>query len=165
MKTCPYCGSEINQPLAPYYCSFCEMGITEEDIQEKGKRKDFLPEVQPTLQDLSKNTQELIRLSLIELVLLLKLARKERANLYKQRYIFIQAIKQGAEEYREGEQYTFIEYEKMTRKCFVLENLIRERMGYYPTFITNTFIRKLADRMIASLQKEMVIRPPKHSKI
>ncbi|OIK11938.1 hypothetical protein BIV59_10470 [Bacillus sp. MUM 13] len=103
-----------------------------------------------------------MRFSIIELVLLLKLARKERANLYKQRYIFVQAIKQGALEYREGEQYTFLEYEKMTRKCFVLENLIRERMGYYPTFITDSFIWKLAERMINSLKKDMVIRLSKH---
>ncbi|MFD0051474.1 hypothetical protein ACFVHQ_19500 [Actinomycetes bacterium NPDC127524] len=162
MKTCPYCGSGIKQLLSSYYCDFCELGIPREDIQEKGKRKDFLPELQPTVQDLSKSTREIMRFSIIELVLLLKLARKERANLYKQRYIFVQAIKQGAVEYREGEQYTFIEYEKMTRKCFVLENLIRERMGYYPTFITNSFIWKLAERMINSLQKDMVIRPSKH---
>ncbi|WP_419880377.1 hypothetical protein ACN6MY_11765 [Peribacillus sp. B-H-3] len=68
MKTCPYCGSRIKQLLSSYYCDFCELGIPREDIQEKGKRKDFLPELQPTVQDLSKSTREIMRLSIIELM-------------------------------------------------------------------------------------------------
>lgn len=102
-----------------------------------------------------------MRLTTIELLYLLKFARKERSTTYHQRYTFIQAMKQGASEFKEGEQYTFSEYEHWTRKCFVLENLIRKRIGYYPSKITDSYIENLAVKMEESTKKDMVIQQPK----
>jgi hypothetical protein len=82
-----------------------------------------MPTSQPTLNDLQKSTPELMCFSIVELLFLLKLARYERSFIYKQRHTFIQALKQGENQFNEGEQYTFKEYEFYTRKCFVLENL------------------------------------------
>lgn len=47
--------------------------------------------------------------------------------------------KDGIEEYKESEEYSGKEYEKITRKMFVLENLIRQRLGYVPHRITDAF--------------------------
>jgi hypothetical protein len=161
MKTCPYCGSEVSSSDLDFgYCAFCEMKIPYEDIQDNGQRKQLLPESQPTLSDLKKSTSELMRLSTVELLFLLKWAREERSTTYKQRCTFIRAMKQGADEFAEAEQYTFKEYERATRKCFVLENLVRERLGYYPVKLTDSYIQNLAVKMEDSSSKKMVIQDP-----
>jgi hypothetical protein len=162
MKTCPYCGSAVSFSNLDFgYCAFCEMKILYKDIQENGQRKQLLPESQPTLSDLKKSTPELRRLSTVELLFLLKWAREERATIYKQRYTFIRAMKQVVDEFAEAEQYTFKEYERATRKCFVLENLVRERLGYYPVKLTDSYIQNLAVKTEESGLKEMVIQNPK----
>ena len=165
MKTCPYCGSKV-APIDTYdyYCSFCSMKINYQDIQENGKRKNLLPTSQPSLSDLNKSTPELMCFSTVELLFLLKFARKERADIYKLRYTFIRAMKEGADEFTEAEEHTFSEYEKATRKCFVLENLIRERIGYYPATLTESYIQTLAGKMAESAKKDMVIQQPKSIK-
>lgn len=137
------------------------MKLKDEDVQENGKRKNLLPSSQPSLSDLNKGTPELMCLSTVEQLFLLKFARKERSDIYNQRYIFIRAMNEGADEFTEAEHYTFSEYEKATRKCFVLENLVRERIGYYPAKLTESYIQTLAERMEESAKKDMVIQQPK----
>ncbi|MBT2688388.1 hypothetical protein J7I93_09360 [Bacillus sp. ISL-47] len=162
MKTCAYCGSTVKKmDLCDYYCSFCTMKLKLADVLEYGKRKNLMPASQPSLSDLDKSTSELMCFSTIELLFLLKFARKDRADIYKQRFIIIQAMKEGEGSFTEAEQYTFREYEKATRKCFVLENLLRERIGYYPAKLTDSYIQSLASRMKDSTKKDMVIRNPK----
>jgi hypothetical protein len=162
MKTCAYCGSSVKlMDRYNYYCSFCTMKLKYEDVQDNGKRKNLLPASQPSLSDLNKSTPDLMCLSTVELLFLLKFARKERADIYHRRYIFIQAMKEGASEFTEAEEYSFREYEKATRKCFVLENLVRERIGYYPSKLTESYIQTLAVRMEESVKKDMVIQQPK----
>ncbi|MED2974238.1 hypothetical protein P4361_18575 [Fictibacillus sp. B-59209] len=161
MKTCPYCGTKVALSPLSSYCSFCEMQISRGDLQDYGKRKNFLPASQPSLSDLNKSTAQLMNFSTVELLFLLKFARKERADIYQQRYVFIQAMKEGANEFSGAEQYAFLEYERATRKCFVLENLVRERMGYYPSKLTDSYIQTLAARMEESVKKDMVIQQPK----
>ncbi|MCM3653405.1 hypothetical protein [Metabacillus litoralis] len=145
MKTCAYCGSPVTfVDMDECYCSFCTMKLKREDVLENGKRKSLLPSSQPTLSDLNKSTPELMCFSTVELLFLLKLARKERAD-----------------EFTEAAEYSFSEYEKATRKCFVLENLVRERIGYYPAKLTESYIQTLAARVEESSKKEMVIQQPK----
>jgi endogenous inhibitor of DNA gyrase (YacG/DUF329 family) len=162
MKTCAYCGSTVKKmDLSEYYCPFCTMKLKPADVQEYGKRKNLLPASQPSFSDLNKSTPELMCFSTVELLFLLKFARKDRADIYKQRFIIIQAMKEGEGSYTEAEQYTFREYEKATRKCFVLENILRERIGYYPAKLSDSYIQTLAAKMEGSNKKDMVIRNPK----
>jgi hypothetical protein len=128
-----------------------------EDVQEDGNRKDFLPPSQPAYTELRKSTRELMELTTIELLYLLKFARTERREIYANRKVFIQALKEGVEECVEGIRYTFNEYEYWTRKCFVLENLIRERMGYIPEKISDSYLDDLITKMKGSQQKNMLI--------
>jgi hypothetical protein len=158
MKTCPYCGSRVELYQQYFYCGFCELKIDPKDVQENGKRKNLLPQAQPSHDTLHKSVPELMRLTTIELLCLLKMARKERSNVYGERYVFIQAMKEGAQEFQEGEQATFQGYEYWTRKCFQLENLIRERIGYIPKQLTDSYLQTLASKMIQSTKKDMVIK-------
>ncbi|KKI91476.1 hypothetical protein WQ54_14485 [Bacillus sp. SA1-12] len=164
MNTCPYCGSEVESYGDHYSCLYCVMLIDTNDVQENGKRKNYLPDSQPKYEDLYLKTPELMALNTIELLYLLKFARAERGSIYSQRKLFLQAMKEGASEYEEAEKYTFKEYEFWTRKCFVLENLIRERISYIPKKLTESYIENFAGRMLNSAKKDMCIRQPKRLK-
>lgn len=161
MNTCPYCGSEVETFGKKFSCLFCEMLLNADDVQQNGKRKNFLPVSQPAYEDLQRSTSELSKKNIIELLFLLKFARAERSSNFEKRQLFIRVIKEGAGEFREGEQYTFKEYEYWTRKCFVLENLIRERIGYIPTKLTEVYIENFAWKMLQSAKKDMRIKQPK----
>ncbi|MDN4074329.1 hypothetical protein [Fictibacillus terranigra] len=50
MKTCPYCGSMVDNREDHHECSFCEMVISLEDVQEDGKRKNVKPDHQPDIE-------------------------------------------------------------------------------------------------------------------
>jgi hypothetical protein len=138
-----------------FYCFYC-------DVQQNGKRKNFLPASQPTHDYLKFSTPQLMTITTVEMLFLLKFARAERSSVYGHRHTFIQAMKEGVgEEFKEGEQYMFEEYEYWTRKCFVLENLIRERIGYIPKKLTESYIQNLVGRMLESSKKDMVIQQTK----
>lgn len=161
MNTCPYCGSKVESFGKKFSCLFCEMILDKNDLQQNGKRKELIPASQPAYEDLQRSTSELMKMNIVELLFLLKFARAERSLIYGQRRTILQAMNDGAEEFKEGEQYTFKEYEHLTRKCFVLENLIRERIGYIPAKLTEDYIQNFVDRMSESAKKEMRIREPK----
>ncbi|UOR12625.1 hypothetical protein [Halobacillus amylolyticus] len=158
MKTCCYCGSQIEPNEQHYYCDFCEMKIGKANVQQDGKRKNFLQESQPSNIDAEKSTPELMTYTTIELMFMLKIARKERSDTYHTRHTFIQAMKTGADEFQNGERYTYDMYDYWTRKCLVLENLIRERIGYIPHKLTESYIQNLAARMEESTKKRMTLR-------
>ncbi|WP_085520915.1 hypothetical protein [Tuberibacillus sp. Marseille-P3662] len=163
MKTCCYCGSDVHPYSKHYYCHFCEMIIDSSDVQENGNRKDFLPKTQPSNIDVEKSTPELMTYTTIELLFMLKIARKERSETYHNRHIFIQAMKSEASRFQDGERYTYDLYEYWTRKCFVLENLVRERIGYIPFKLTESYIQNLAARMEQSTKKRMTIKKGKNT--
>jgi hypothetical protein len=161
MKTCPYCGSDVESFADHFYCAFCDVKLCFSEVQENGKRKNFLPDSQPSYDDLKRSTPELMTMTTIDLLFLLKFARAERSSIYGQRNTYIKVLKTGETDFKEGEQYTYKEYEYWTRKCFVLENLIRERIGYIPPKLTESYLQNLAARMIESTKKGMIIQQPK----
>lgn len=157
MKTCPYCGSTVELICSQFQCNYCELKLQPKDVQKDGKRKDFLPDSQPSYTELKRSTRELMELTTLELLYLLKFARSERRAIYSNRKVFIKAVKEGLKECVEGIRFTFNEYEYWTRKCFVLENLTRERMGYIPPKITDQYLDDLIIKMKESQQKNMLI--------
>ncbi|WP_121614461.1 hypothetical protein [Mesobacillus foraminis] len=157
MKTCPYCGSLVELICSKFQCNYCELTLFPEDVQKDGNRKDLLPVSQPSYTELRKSTSELMELTTIELLYLLKFARAERREIYANRKVFVQALKEGFDTCVEGIRYTFTEYEYWTRKCFVLENLIRERMGYIPEKISDSYLDEIITKMKESQQKVMMI--------
>ncbi|MGG1400241.1 hypothetical protein ABE288_20820 [Bacillus salipaludis] len=158
MKTCPYCGSGVETVDTYLYCAFCDLHLCVKDVQENGKRKNLLPESQPSYEDLKCTTPELMKKTTIELLFLLKFARAERSSIYGRRTVFIKAMKTGENDFTEGERYTYGEYEYWTRKCFVLENLIRERIGYIPQKLTEPYLQNLVERINESTKKRMIIQ-------
>lgn len=156
--TCPYCGSEVVQ-LKDYYCDFCIMNIPETMVMKNHERlpvriREFALDIH-----LEKTTPELMTLSTFELLNLLKYARSERTSLYHEMNVFYKAGKQlKSNEYVEAEKYSGQEYKKITKKMFVLENIICQRLGYVPHRITDTYLENYLTQIQKSKRNPMIIR-------
>lgn len=106
---------------------------------------------------LDKTTPELMEYSTFELLHLLKYARSERADIYKLMDTFYKARTQlEIKDYKEEEEYSRKEYERITRKMFVVENLLRQRLGYVPSRITNDYLGQFLEDMKKGKQTPMV---------
>lgn len=163
--TCPYCGSDLEQ-LQGYYCDFCVMNIPETMLMKNHERlpvrvRDFALEIH-----LEKTTPELMTLSTFELLSLLKYARSERTSSYHLMNTFYKARKQlQTNDFVESEKYSGKDYEKITRKMFVLENIIRQRLGYVPYRITDTYLENYLAQMQKEKQKPMIIRQERKNEV
>lgn len=157
MLTCGFCGTEVNENN----CSFCEMELEKRYILKDGKRfaqKDkFLGF--PSESEVSKSTKELMEKETIDLVCLLRDARRLRTDVYKLRKIRHDAEKElgFTEQVQDLEEQTYDEYEYATRKVWVIENIIKNRLGYYPQRINDNYINGFVDRIEDSEKKEMRI--------
>ena len=164
--TCPYCGSELVQQDVNYYCDFCVLRLAPDQAQRNHERisvriRDFALEVY-----LDKTTPELMSYSTFELLSLLKYARAERTSLYHYLNLFYKARKQGnTNEFKETEEESGKEYEKITRKMFVLENIIRQRLGYVPHRIKDAYLVRYLEEMKKDKHKPMIIRQQRRDEI
>lgn len=153
MQTCAYCGSEVNQS----YCSFCEMELTERYILHDGKRLSNEIPFYPEMQGIFKNTPELLKLETIELLCLLRHARNYRTDVYKMRILGHKAEEQGGN-VEEIQMQSYSDYEEATRKMWVLENIIKDRIGYFPQKVTENFLGMYLERIEKSQQKKMIMK-------
>lgn len=157
MKTCPYCGSTLEKSSNKYYCDFCIMNISNDIACENGERlkvrvNDFVIE-----EHIKKTTPELMLLSSYELLYLLRYVRKERSDFYHNLTLFNKAANE-TDEFLEVGKETGEFYVKLTRKMFVLENIIRDRFGYVPTRITENLLVKYLTDIDKDKNKPMIIR-------
>lgn len=158
MKTCGFCASEINDK----YCDFCQMELKDKYVMLDGKRlnqtKSFLG--YPDRTEVYKNTKELMELETIHLLCLLREARSIRAEVYKLRLLRHQAEEQHgmSDDVKTLESHTYSEYESATRKVWVIENIIKDRLGYYPQKVTNNFLSMYLERMKKSEKKKMIMK-------
>ncbi|MDQ6598911.1 hypothetical protein E2K98_24215 [Bacillus salipaludis] len=97
---------------------------------------------------------------------MLKYARAERVSLYHYLNVFYKARKLGqTEEYKENEEESGKEYEKITRKMFVLENILRQRLGYVPHRITDDYLARYLEEMKKGKHKPMIIRQKRRDEV
>lgn len=167
MKTCCYCGSGIEKSDNKIYCSFCDIVLTEDNVCENGERKNV--DIKKVYFDINynKTTAELMTLSTFELLQLLQYARKYRANCWdscelnkkllrtgkKDKSIADDVIKIATENAKE----TFEIYRYATRKMFIFENLICERLGYIPKRISRSYLEKYEELMEERKTSKMYI--------
>lgn len=158
MKTCAFCGSEININ----FCDFCDMELEEKYILVNGERlaqyKDFKGYPDHSL--IFSSTKELMKLETIELLCLLREARSHRANVFNLRLLRHKAEEQEGytEQVSDLAVKTYSEYEIATRKVWVIENIIKDRIGYYPQRVTKNFLSMFLDRMKKCETKKMKIK-------
>jgi len=167
MKTCPYCGSDIKKiNQQQYYCDFCSMQLPASIVKENRERLDvrFQDFVLDTYMD--RTTPELMILSTFELLYLLKMIRKERSDMYNQMHIFYRAGEQeNTDAFKKYEKKTGRDYMYVTKKAFVVENIIRQRLGYVPARITENHLVKYLENIKNDKIGPMIIRTQRQKKI
>lgn len=170
MKTCCYCGSQVIQGhKGKYYCDFCEMVIDSSSLCENSERKEI--PIRKIYFDVNynKTIPELMTLSTFELIQLLQHARAYRTTCWDdwktvkkiakaskkdetmQQELVEQAIKNAKEHYEL--------YQYATRKMFVFENLLCERLGYIPKRVSRSYIEKYEDLMEEKKRSSMRVNP------
>lgn len=146
MKTCPYCGSSVaGNGSGMYYCGFCDMkGITP---VEDGKRESRF-QIKPFIShdDLKKSTPELMTYNTVDLLKLLKLGREERRQYFGHVTTFKRAGNE-TDQFKAVEVQTGNDYEAITRKVWVIENILKERIGYIPNRVTDQLLMTVQSRV------------------
>ncbi|TCP24464.1 hypothetical protein EV207_12524 [Scopulibacillus darangshiensis] len=155
MKTCAYCCSELQEK----YCPFCDMVLAEKYVMENGERLSHSISWYPEEHNIYKSTKDLLKLETIELICLLKHARAYRGQAYELRRLRHKSeLKVGMNEEVESiAKASYEEYEMATRKVWVLENILRERIGYFPYRISEKYIQGYLEHIERSEKKQMVI--------
>jgi hypothetical protein len=174
MFTCPYCGTEliIDKESNHAECRYCEimLGPTSKYgmYAQNGERKQRIREkniVSSTTAQLP--LPELEQLHVVDLVLCLQAARAERAQVYNLMRLFNKAEEidtmdsQQVQEYKGLANETGGDYEYWTRRCWMIENLLLDRIGYFPERINQLFLDSLITKNEKSLIKKMVISKQK----
>ncbi len=161
METCPYCGLELNER----YCSFCKMEIAAEDVQHDGFRKPLTPDPFVVSAYAELSTPELMQKSTYYLIYLLREVRKERTGRFSSLRIFNKfEDTEYAEQFGEIAEETGQSYEWWTRKAWVIENILRDRMDHFPTRITDRYMIELAENMDQSSKKPMKLSREKRQR-
>ncbi|WP_347553032.1 hypothetical protein ABFG93_22610 (plasmid) [Pseudalkalibacillus hwajinpoensis] len=91
---------------------------------------------------------------------MLKYARSYRSEVYHLRVISYKAEERGeSDQTLEGIQHqSYEEYEKATQKVWIIENILKDRIGYYPVKVTDNFLQLYLHRIKQSQKKRMVLK-------
>ncbi|MGG4278097.1 hypothetical protein ABEW25_22055 [Bacillus subtilis] len=145
MKTCPYCGSKVEKlDHLRYYCEFCTMNIPSDLVKEDGVRISVIYKERASKNDLEKTTPELMLLPTVDLLFLLKEARKQRSSATSE----ISKIKKEIQKvgstssFKEAYEVLNEDYKFFTKKMYVVENIIKTRLGYIPPKLDKHFFDK-----------------------
>jgi hypothetical protein len=155
MITCHYCGNELTlMTTGPYLqnakCNLCNIilgpdskfGMYSKDGERPTRMRLHLVTSETAMLPLT----ELLKLHTADLLIALKAAREARKTQYDLLRTFNKAIKHGSEQYIEYANLQGYEYEVWTRACWRIENILLERLGYYPDKITDSLIVKFEER-------------------
>lgn len=164
VNTCCYCGTKVQTNEDYFYCEFCDMNIEKSMICQNGSRKKS--EIKTSYLDVNytKTTPELMTISTLELLELLKYAREFRSlcwdNYFSTKQTMQQIKKAKLETVVLNEainlaQIAFKEYTNATKKMFVFENLICERLGYIPKRVSAKFMEKYIEMTNDKKDKKM----------
>ncbi|MED1738150.1 hypothetical protein P4U97_01195 [Bacillus swezeyi] len=146
MKTCPYCGSKVEKlDHLRYYCEFCTMNIPSDLVKEDGVRISVIYKERASKKDLEKTTPELMLLPTVDLLFLLKEVRKVRTdttNEIRKLKKEIQNVGSVSSSDREAYELLNEDYIFFSKKMYVIENIIKTRLGYIPPRLDKPFFEK-----------------------
>ena len=144
MDSCPYCGSNVDLVNGNgFYCDFCDLlGERPSKNGERQQRKELSFKI--TLEDANKSTPELMTYHVYDLLQLLKLLRDDRRQSFNHVKIFEGDLPEGL---KDIEIMTGRDYEWKTRKTWIVENIVRERIGYIPKSISDQLLKQWLNRM------------------
>jgi hypothetical protein len=96
---------------------------------------------------IDKTTPEIMTLCTFELLCLLKIIRKERTDMYHHLHVFHRAGEDGSNDFKEAEMESGRDYMYFTKKAFIVENIIRPRLGFVPERITESYLVRYMEKI------------------
>lgn len=131
---CSYCGTE---GLEDSCCSFCGVSLN----IKRPKLKEFV-----VLEDVEKSFNELASFHTYDLLVLLRLVRKERTKAYD---LMLTLKKAGKSPQIDQAMVSYSEeqYGLYTKRMKVIEGILIDRMGYKPQRVDDKLLAKLAERL------------------
>ena len=134
---CTYCQTE--QQENKKICSFCEADLT----QTRPQKKQILS------QEEAYQSQPILAMyHTYDLLLLLSHLREERSNSYKTMQIVRKAPDEAKNDnYEETNQYGQELYREATARKNIIEQILIDRMGYYPKRIDNKLLEALHSKL------------------
>lgn len=176
MKTCPYCATDLTEELmlvkgSEYHnhtsCPHCQISLGPNsnwgNFTTNGNRIPGAKKIKMliTIEDVQQPLHILNDFHTHDLLLSLRLARLERSKTYDLLKTFNNASDNMSEEefktFEEATNQTGGEYDYWTRRCWMLENLLMDRMGYFPQRISNEMLFNIKERSLQAQKKPMVI--------
>ena len=160
MNTCKYCGQKLKaigtkESIPFYFCSFCEMEFSVDETCVDRKRISVIPEI---LEDsnIYQTTQQFLERDTITLYHVLKEIRSFWYNL--------KTLLESAKKQMAGDAALEIsvsemtkEYGVLTKKKFVVENIILERTGFFPEKLTEEFLDSVINQALIARNKKMTV--------
>src|SRR5699024_4213489 len=125
---CTYCKvKQENKKI----CSFCEADLT----QERPKKKQTLSQ-----EEAYQTQPELSKYHTYDLLLLLSYLREQRSTAYKT----MQSVRKAPNELNEyGQEF----YREATARKNIIEQILIDRMGYYPKRVDNKLLDALESKI------------------
>ena len=160
MNTCKYCGQLLKaigtKENIPYFsCSFCEMEFSVEETCIDRQRISVIPAL---LEDsnIYQTTQQFLERDTITLYHVLK---EIRSFWYNLKTLLESAKKQMAGDAVLESAITNMteEYKLLTKKKFVVENIILERTGFFPEKLTEEFLDSVINQALIASSKKMTV--------
>ncbi|MDE8676564.1 hypothetical protein [Priestia aryabhattai] len=130
---CSYCGTEVLEDS----CSFCGATLN----IKRPKLKEFV-----VLEDVEKPFNELVCFHTYDLLVLLRLVRKERTKAYDLMLTLKKAGKSPQVD-QAMVNYSEEQYGLYTKRMKVIEGILIDRMGYKPQRVDDKLLAKLAERL------------------
>lgn len=162
---CPYCASEQkirNGVLLPK-CDFCGADLRDKNtgclrlVSDKGERFNFQKMKTNIFEEHAMQSVEILKTyHSFDLYILLKEIREKRELLYMGYEIFLKAAKQDIEFEKNAEKELLV-FNDWTRRMYVIENILIERQGYFPSNITDKVLQYMWDQMKHSKQNKMIV--------
>ena len=135
---CTYCKTETQNHET---CDFCKADLTAPR-----------PQIDPYLDDSKANYSqpELAKLHTYDLLLILRHLRAERTSMYKTMQVVRKApqeAKKGVNNYEELNESGQELYREVTARKNVVEQILIDRMGYYPKRIDDKLLHALKTKI------------------
>lgn len=147
MEKCPHCGTVTKKVTEErFFCSFCDMIINFEKV------KPFVFRGAVDYVDAAKSTEELKNYHTFDLLLLLRFCRQERRTTY-QLMQTIGLVKHKSQEFAEGYNEAYKQYDYWTKKTRISESLIKGRLGSVPKAVSN----ELLERFLIVCEEEAAV--------
>lgn len=158
--TCKYCGGNLSfvgfyKGLNYFSCSFCDLVFDENEVCEKRKRKEVVPKKYEL--NYFKPTKELLTYNTIELFHMLKECRSDWYRIFTLLKSILNNEPDNVEEIPNEYKDLYDQYIELTKKKFVIENIILEKAGFLPDKITDGFLRQIVEWGEKATGKNMYI--------